>query len=192
MNVRIGFAGVMSTLALVCWSQSSIAQGNCGDLVLTGETGQRFPNARRACLDIVERDGQQYAHFIARITRVQGSAVEAEIKLPDGTYTQPIRFEPEESARVRIEGRSYRYRDLSRGQELDLYVPPSRWAIAVYESEADFATAPAVTLVALEEPTPVVASLPRTASALPLIGLLGALFTGLGFVVARVRRKLGA
>jgi hypothetical protein len=52
----------------------------------------------------------------------------------------------------------------------------------------DFEAAPAVTLVALTEPSPVVSALPRTATPLPLLGLAGVLFMGLGVVVAAVRR----
>jgi hypothetical protein len=159
--------------------------------VFTGDIARQYPNAKNACLDVVTKDGQQFAHFKARITRVRGNTVEAEFKQPDGTYTRPISFTPSPDARIRIAGQTYRYRDLTRGQELDVYLPPNRWAIAVPETEEAFVTARVVTIVALEEPSPAFAALPRTGSPLTAIALVGgllALFGGL----ARVARSRSA
>ena len=194
MHIQIGIGGVATALLAVLWCQPGLAQGNCGDIQFTSDVTSRFPNARNACLDVVTRDGQQYAHFQARIRSVRGNTVEAEFKLPSGEWGRPVTFATDPDARARIQGRTYRYSELDRGQELDVYLPPNRWAFAVHEDpSADFVTAPAVTLVALQEPSPAVASaaLPRTATILPLLGLLGALLTGLGVAVAAVRRKLG-
>jgi len=186
----IGAAG--TTLALL-WTQSALAQPSCRDLTFTGPVARQFPDARDACLGVETRDGRQYAHFNARIRNVRGNIVEAEFKLPDGSYTRQISFTPDPDARVRIAGRDYRYRDLSRGQELDVWLPPDRWEIVVpQDPEQSFAAAPTVAVFAISEPTPSVAAntLPRTASVLPLTGAFGGLLTVLGFAVAGIRRRL--
>jgi hypothetical protein len=187
----VGAAGVILALS---WTPSTFAQQtNCRDLNFTGPIAREFPNARDACLGVVTRsDGEQYAHFQARITRVRGDTVEAEFKLPDGSYGRPISVTPDSSARVRIAGRNYRYSELSRGQELDVYLPPDRWELAVASDPAvEFAAAPTVTLFVLGQPAPTVAAntLPRTASPLPLIGVLGGFLTLLGLAVAGIRRR---
>ena len=192
MQLRIGIGSVVAALLVVFWSQAGLAQGNCGNIQFSTDISSRFPNARAACLGVVQREGRDFAHFQARIRQVRGNTVEAEFKLPDGTYGRPVTFEASPEARAKIQGQTYRIRELNRGQELDLYLPPDRWAIAVVEDPtADFETARTVTFVALQEPTPATAALPRTASIVPLLGLLGALLTGLGFAVTVVRRKLG-
>jgi hypothetical protein len=186
----VGIAG--TTLALL-WTQSSLAQLSCDDLTFTGPVARQFPDARDACLGVETREGRPYAHFNARIRNVRSNMVEAEFKLPDGTYGRPITFTPDPDARVRIAGRDYRYRDLSRGQELDVWLPPDRWEIVVpADPEQSFAAAPTVAVFAISEPSPALAAntLPRTASVLPLAGALGGLLTVLGFVVARLRRRL--
>lgn len=189
-----GLISAATCLIALSWSQVGLAQGDCGDIQFTGDIASRFPNARDACLEIVERDGRPYAHFEARIVRVRGEEITAEFKRPDGTYGTPVAFVPAADARVRIQGRSYRYRELSRGQELSLYLPPDRWEIAVTSADTDFATAPTITTVPLREPSPELAAaperaaLPRTATPLPLMALAGVLFIGLGAVVAAVRR----
>jgi hypothetical protein len=185
----IGAAGVLLALS---WTPSTLAQGNCPDIQFTGPIAREFPNASNACLGVVTREGRQFAHFQARVTNVRGNTVEAEFKMPDGTYGRPIAVTPDPESRVRIAGRTYRFRDLSRGQELDVYLPPDRWEIAVASDPAvDFAAAPTVTTFAVAQPAPAVAAstLPRTASPLPLLGALGGLLTVLGFAVAGIRRR---
>ena len=188
MNTRIGIGGAMTLLALL-WSQAGLAQGGCGDIEFSDEINQRFPGAKEACIEIVERDGRQYAHFEAEIVRVRGNTVEAQFKAPDGTVSNPIAFTPPSGARVSIAGRSYRYSELDRGQELDVWLPPDRWEIAVpRDTSADFATAQVVTPVPLEEPSTELAALPATASRLPWLAVLGLVFLGFGGVLARVAR----
>lgn len=186
----IGAAGVLLALS---WAPSTFAQQpGCRDLNFTGPIAREFPNARDACLGVVTRNGQQFAHFQARVTNVRGNTVEAEFKMPDGRYGRPISVTPDPEARVRIEGRNYRYRDLSRGQELDVYLPPDRWEIVVpTDPEAEFVAAATVTTLAIAQPAPAVAAntLPRTGSWVPLTGALGGALTMLGLAVAVVRRR---
>lgn len=186
----VGAAGVI--LALSCTHPAEAQEISCRDLTFTGPVARQFPQAQEACLDVETREGRPFAHFQARIRSVRGNTVEAEFKMPDGTYSRPISVTPDPEARVRIGGRSYRYRDLSRGQELDVYLPPDRWEIVVpADTEEQFAAAPTVLIFAIAEPAPTVAAntLPRTATPLPLIGALGALLTALGFAVVAIRRR---
>jgi hypothetical protein len=186
----VGAAGALIALT---WTETALAQQtNCRDITFTGPVARQFPQAQAACLGVETREGRQYAHFNARIRNVRGNTVEAEFKMPDGTYSRPISVTPDAEARVRIAGRSYRYRDLARGQELDVYLPPDRWEIVVPgDTEEQFAAAPTVVTLAIAEPAPQVAAntLPRTASPLPLVGALGGVLTALGLAVLAFRRR---
>jgi hypothetical protein len=183
--------GVAATLLALSWSSAGVAQGNCGNIEFGPEITNQFPNARNACLGIVQRGNEQFARFEARIRNVRGSQVEAEFRQADGTWGQPVTFTPPADARIRIDNRSYRFRDLSRGQELNVYLPPDRWALAVAQDDQEFEVAQQITVVELEEPSPqVAAALPRTASPLPLLALLGGLLTALGGAVAGLRYGL--
>jgi len=184
--------GMAGTVLALLWTQSTLAQPSCRDITFTGPVAREFPNARDACLGVETRDGRPYAHFEARITSVRGNTVGAEFKMPDGTYGRPISFSPDQGSRVRIAGRDYRWSELSRGQELDVYLPPDRWEVVVPSDPAQsFAAAPTVAAFAISEPAPALAAntLPRTASVLPLVGALGGLLTALGFAVAGIRRR---
>jgi hypothetical protein len=187
--VNRSIIGAASVLLALSWTESTLAQGNCPGIQFTGAIAREFPNAANACLDVVTRDGQQFAHFQARVARVRGNTVEAEFRLPDGTWSRAVAVTPDAGARVRIAGRTYRFRDLTRGQELDVYLPPDRWRLRW--RRMPFAAAPSVTLFVLSQPAPAeaAAALPRTASPLPLLGALGGLLTVLGFAVAGIRRR---
>jgi LPXTG-motif cell wall-anchored protein len=192
MQKLIGI-GAATALLIALWSPTSLAQGNCGNIVFGSAITDQFPNAKEACLGVVTRDGRQFAYFEARIRSVRGNTVEAEFKQPDGSWGNPVSFTPDANARARIAGQSYRYRDLTRGQELNVYLPPDRWEIAAQtDATAEFETAPTVTFAALEPaPAAQVAALPSTGSPLPLLALVGAFLAALGAgVVAPLRRKL--
>jgi hypothetical protein len=182
---RIGT--IAATVIIVAWSAPGAAQSTCGNIAFSSDISSRFPNARAACIDIVERDGMPYAHFKARIVRVSGNTVEAQFVAPDGTTSRIVEFTPPSTARVRIENRSYRYSELARGQELDVYLPPDRWAFAVAQDPVDFAAAPSIEAVPLREPAQQVAALPSSASRLPAtagflpwLAALGTFLVGVG------------
>jgi hypothetical protein len=195
MRTVTGFGGATAALLVLVWSGPSLAQ-SCSDLVFTGEIAQKYPNAKNACLDVVQRDGQSFAHFKARIVNSRAGMVQAEFKQPDGTYTRPIEFTPPSNQRLRIAGQSLRWNELQKGQELDVYLPPDRWEIAVPDNAPTLAaqTAPVQT-VPLRDPSPTLAAaptsrtLPRTASLVPTFGLAGALLIGLGLFAGLARRR---
>jgi hypothetical protein len=93
---------------------------------------------------------------------------------------------------VEINGREYRYRDLSRGQQLDVYVPPDQWEFHI-PATTNFAQAQNVAVVTplmAQADTPsTVRTLPRTGGFMPLIGALGGLLTAAGFALTAIRRR---
>ena len=169
------------------------AQVTCDDIDFTGPQAQRFPELRNACLGVVTRDGRNYAKFTAELQRIAGNTVYAKFKLPAGGMSDTYKFDVPSDSRVTVDGRQYRYRDLGKGTEVNLYIPDDRWEVHVPATE-DFATATTVAvatpaLTTDEEADDMVAALPKTASPLPLIGLMGGLLTSLGVLLYGVRRR---
>lgn len=192
----IAMAGALSL------SQPVFAQNDCSDLQFVDDILAQFPQAPEACLGIVERNGKQYAKFQAEITRIAGSRVEAKFLMPNGRFTDSFEFHPLSDARVTIAGREYRYNELARGQELNIYLPPDRWEMHIPGTE-DFASSasvavvtpsaaqpePAATAAAAAAPAAPAAMLPKTASPVPLFAVLGGLFTALGAGLVLLRRR---
>jgi hypothetical protein len=174
---------------------SAIAQQtySCSDINFTGRVLSNFPDANRFCKEVVEKDGEMYAHFTAEFVRRSGNQVELRFKNDSGGYhDETLWVDVPDGQRVKINGRNLYVRQLERGDELDIYLPSDRWEVAQYDTHEEFAAAPAVaTYEIVDEPDDAGSSyLPSTASPLPLIGLLGGLFTSLGAGLAwlRIRR----
>ena len=155
----------------------------CSDIEWASVVTDNYPSIADACDAVVVRDGTLFARVQVEVLRVRGNNLTFRVLNNDGTsggsYTQNVGT----SWRANIGGRSYRARDLSRGQQLNVYLPSDRWAIIheTVEEEPD---------VAAEEiavaPAPM---LPKTASQLPLAGALGAGFLLLGVTLTLLRRR---
>jgi len=187
--------GLLASLTLIggfAATQPALAQAGCGDVTFTGSIASQFPEARNACLGIETRNGEQFAHFKGEIVSVSGQQVRAKFKLPGGGYSKTYAFTPKQSSRININGATYRYSDLSPGQQLDVYVPPSRWEFDVPESQSEAqpeTLAAAGSVEVFRVTTVTLPSLPATASLVPLVGALAVMLLGLGAVLALVRRR---
>lgn len=188
MNIRkLSLAGIL--LGSFVSAQPALAQSGCPDVDFNSSITSRFPDASDACLGIEVRDGRQYAHFQAELVGVSGNSVRARFRLPDGDYSDTYAFDVKPEARVEIEGRSYRYRDLERGQELDVYLPPDRWQFHIPESE-NFEVSRTVAVYTPMQAADEGAMLPSTASPVPLIGAAGGVLSLIGLSLLGLLRLL--
>jgi hypothetical protein len=186
---KVALAGLL--LATLGAAGVAFAQSGCPALDFHSSITSRFPDARDACLGIEMRDGRQYAHFQGEIVRVSGNRVRMRFQLPDGTFSDTYAFDVSPDARVSIEGRDYRWRDLERGQPLDIYLPPDRWQFHVPESERfEVSRTVAVFTPLRQEESTGGEMLPSTASPLPLIGFAGGVLSVLGVSLLALRRRL--
>lgn len=166
----------------------------CGEIEFTGRVLSQFPDATRFCREVVEKDGEMYALFTAEFLRRSGSRAELRFKNESGGYhDETIWIDVPEGQRVKINGRNLYVRQLERGDELDIYLPPDRWQVIHHDTHEEFMAAPtATTYEIVDEPDDMGGSssyLPSTASPLPLLGLLGGLLTSLGAGLAWLRMR---
>jgi hypothetical protein len=190
MKKTIGLLASLTLFGGLAATQSALAQGGCGNVTFTGTVAQRFPEAKDACLEMVTKNGQQFAHFKGEIEGVSGNQVRARFKLPNGQYSKTYAFTPDPATRININGTRYRFSELSRGQQLDVYLPPDRWEFDVPQTESFASAAPAdvvriTTITVAASPT-----LPKTASSVPLVGLLSVALLALGTGLTLIRRRL--
>jgi hypothetical protein len=167
------------------------ATATCADLEFSQKILDVLPEANSACLAVVEQGGELFAEFQAEIVRSRGGEVRAKFKRADGSWTETHSFRPDSDERVNIRGRSYRYSQLTRGQQLNIMLPADRFEVAIAEDD-DHMTPQVmmITVVTVSRSVPIMAALPATAGLLPLLGLLGGLLTALGAGMAWIRRKL--
>jgi hypothetical protein len=163
----------------------------------------QYPRLAEGCHEVVIAEGSKYARFQADLVRSnRDGTVTLQFKDRQGRSMDELTLLPAAEQRVSIDGRTYRFSELTRGQELNLYVPEGTYGIAsapgarteqlaqivtepVQVAPADRAPAPAAQLAQADR-TPA-RTLPRTAGPLPFVALAGlmALLGGLGLTIRR-------
>lgn len=135
MKIRMLATAVAATISFQAFAEEQEYVMSCAELAadmsleITDEGRERFANLAGSCMGIVDRDGALYMHTSMVVRRVRGNTVTLYIPANDTT----IEVEPDSDARVDIGGQKMRPRDLSRGQELDLFVSVDKFTQPVLD-----------------------------------------------------------
>jgi hypothetical protein len=97
---------------------------NWGQEVLT-----KFPNAHKACQGVMMRNGEAYAHYIAKVVANEEGTMTVHLIDKAKTPISEIVFVPNPEQTVTIEGRPTKQKDLKEGTTLDLYIQHNRWGL---------------------------------------------------------------
>ena len=155
----------------------------------------RFPNIRQACLDVINKDGQDYAVVKANLVRATPRRMTVQIKRPDGSLSEPIGINVKPNERINIAGKLTPIQDVAIGQELTSYVHVTDPGIALASDVevVEFTPVPATPEPApAPEPAAQVAAapeMPKTATWLPLAGTVGLILLALGAGISLLRRR---
>ncbi len=173
---------IVALLGLVTGPQAYAQEDlTCADITWSSVVTDQYPNIDAACNAVMMKNGQMYARVSVELQRVRGNNLTFRVLNNDGSsggvYTQNVGAD----WRASIGGQKYRARDLNRGQRLNVYLPPDRWAI-IHEDDDGPDLADAIPLAAAP-------MLPATASQWPLVGTIGAglLLLGAGFTLVRLQ-----
>lgn len=168
------------------------AQSTCENVKFGDSVTARFPNVRKACLDIVDKGGVQYALFKADLIRTARNKVWVRFKHGDGSRGETTAISVKPDFRVQVNKRPTRVENLAVGQELTGYArvtePQIALVPAVDTDPLDLEPLPAVPSEANLQSAP---SMPHTAGPLPGLGFLGLCLLGLGaaFSFVRIRAR---
>jgi hypothetical protein len=176
---------ILASLALTL-GMPSLAQNPsplCDDLVWSAQVLAANPDIGKSCQGVYERNNELFAKVKIEVIRVRGNRITFRPEHTDGTTGAPRTITVGQSWRADIAGRKYRASELLPGQELSVYIPEDRFALALDDGAFDGDEE----LYDIEEAT--VVTMPKTASPLYLIAGAGLGFVGLGMVMS-VRRRL--
>ena len=154
----------------------------CADLNWSAEVLARNPDIAAMCQTVYEKDGTLFAKTSIEVVRVRGNTMTFRPRHIDGTLGDSRTVTLDSSWRATIGGRQYRASDLSRGQNLNVYVPEDRFALAF---EDDDGLDDSDMMHEIEDAT----EMPTTASPLFLVGLVGGAFLALGGLLTGMRRR---
>ena len=185
-GLRLRLPIVSALVALAISALASAAETTpsaltCDDFRPTPEALERFPDLQGACEEVVERDGELYAKFVAVVRRATNRSVTLFLPATDHTFT----INPDSSARVLLGGQRARVGELVRGQEIRIYLATSEFAKPDIEEVALVSEEAMLVVLPVVEAPP---ALPTTASLWPAIGSAGAVLLALGLGL-RVRRR---
>jgi hypothetical protein len=171
---------ILGTLLMTATaSAQEVSALTCADFRPTPEALERYPNLAGACEAIIERDGELYGLFRAVVRRVRGNNVTMHLPATDKTFT----VRPDAAHRVVADGQPIRARNLSRGQEIRIYLAVSEFAKPDVEEVAFTTEEDFIIEVEIEE----VAALPTTASIWPTVAFAGLFLLGAGYLLRRRR-----
>src|SRR5210317_2276505 len=137
----------------------------CADLNWSAEVLAINPDIAAMCQTVYEKDGKLFAKTSIEVVRVRGNTMTFRPKHTDGTLGDSRSVTLDPSWRANIGGRQYRASDLSRGQNLNVYLPEDRFALAF---EDDDGLDDSDMMHDIEDAT----VMPTTASPLFLVGLV--------------------
>jgi LPXTG-motif cell wall-anchored protein len=165
----------------------------CERVEFSEEVLARFPNIRQACLDVINKDGQDYVVVKADLVRATSRRMTVRIKRPDGSFSDPIGINIQPNAKLNVNGKMLGIQDVAVGQELTTYVRVNDPGIALASDAevVEFTPVPATpepapAAQAAAEPAP---EMPKTATNLPLAGTIGLALLALGAAIAFMRRR---
>lgn len=176
-------------LALSAPALSQSEAPTCDDLVWAAQVLAANPDVAESCQGVYQRRDTLYAKVNIELTRVRGNRLTFRSQHTDGSMGSPRSITVPNTWRATIAGRDYRARDLLPGQELTVYIPEDRFALAVADDMlADDAE---LELIGIEQAMSVTV-MPSTASNLYAIIAAGMAFIGLGALLTRRRRAAAA
>ncbi len=118
----------------------------------TEEAKARYADLEGSCMGVVDRDGKLFMHTKMVVRRVRGNTVTIYLPATDRTFDIDTAF----NQRVRIGANRVRVQDLSRGQQLNIYVPVDEFTQPIIDEvafetdvEEEIIIAPAVLAVTL-------------------------------------------
>jgi hypothetical protein len=144
---RLTFGAIIALVATAAFAQNP--QG-CAAVKFSDDVLKRFPRAQEACLDVISREGQDYAVFNARLVDVRGNTLRVRFHLPDGSLGPTQSITPPRDFRVLVDGTPTRAADLAPDQDLKAYVEVSHPVMALAPADASQSLV-IVPLVAEEE-----------------------------------------
>ena len=194
MNLKYS---LVALLGLGVSANVSAVEFSCADITFTPEAFEAYEFIDKACLDMVERNGNVYAKLTARVVAQNARTTQVRYRHADGELGPTTRTEQNAAFQTGVAGETVKLADVALRSDANVYVPSAYWApsaayLASLEEEIieEVIAEEIIELAIMEEivEEELAAELPTTASSVPLLALFGGLFLLLGGAL-RLSRK---
>lgn len=188
---------MVSTACLIACAAAATAQTNvdrsftavskdCSGIQWSDRALTTYPTIASACQGVEERNGKIYVKFEGTLKRNVNRGQQLVVDFKDGGE---VTLTPPAETSLYVNGKKTKAADLERGSELNFYIAEDRLAAQFPETETQSARLVIVPIVVHEQESERMASLPSTASPLPLLALGGMLTLGFGGLLTLYRRR---
>jgi len=199
IKIRYALAGSLLVLGVFGAAVSQAAGSftasgtTCRDITWKPEVLAKYPHVAQACQGVVQKGGETYVKFVGTVAN--NSPVGLRMKFKGSN--ESVLIKPTSGQQVSIGGQTYKAREMEPGQEMTFYVPSSRFAASLGDEPQiveviDIVEVPADEPMAAPAAAPAsgeAASLPKTASNLPWLVVLGGFLTLCAAGVTTLRRS---
>jgi len=103
----------------------------CADIEFDSRAVEAYPQVQEACLEVVDQEGNLYAHLRARVIQNWTTSLIVQYWHADGNWGTLTRATPPEGFTVMVGGAATPMEQLTPGQEIHLFVPEGRWEVAI-------------------------------------------------------------
>ena len=159
---------------------------DCGSIHWSDKALATYPTIASACQGVEERNGKRYVRFEGTLKKNVNRGEQLVVNFKDGGE---VTLSPPPETSLYVNGKKTAVKDLERGSELKFYIAEDRLAAQFPETETQSARLVIVPIVVRDQSHEQLASLPSTASPLPLLALGGLLSLGLGGFLRYHRRR---
>jgi hypothetical protein len=187
--MRLSHVAVPVVLLLLATSSSHGQNAAaCQSVEFSPDVLSRLPDAPKSCLDVVTRNGQQYAVIKAKLEEVRGDSVRVRVKNPDGSHGPLTTIKVSPNRKVLINGKPYPLNEVATDQELTAYVRVDTPMIALAPA-ADTEPVEAVPMPAADTRVAAAPTMPHTASPLGTMLLFGVFCLAIAFGLRTLRTR---
>jgi hypothetical protein len=189
----------ISTACLIACASAASAQtsvdrsftavaNDCNSIQWSDKALATYPTIASACQGVEERSGKKYVKFEGTVKRNVNRGEQLVVNFKDGGE---VTLTPPAETHLYVNGKRTPVAELARGTELKFYIAEDRLAAQFPETETQTARLVIVPIVVREQAAEPerMASLPSTASLLPLVALGGVFSLGLGGLLTLYRRR---
>ena len=125
---RISAAICMAILAAPFVATAAEPLG-CDNVNIGDEVVAKFPNIRKTCQEVKEKNGGIYIRFVGEVVAVSSDKLTVCSKDREGKDVQEIEMGWDKGQKVKVAGREMEFSKLRKGDKLDFWIEHNKWGL---------------------------------------------------------------
>ena len=125
---RISAAICMAILAAPLVATAAEPLG-CDNVNIGADVMAKFPNVRRTCQEVKEKEGGIYIRFLGEVVASSSDKATVRIKDREGKDVSEFEMGWEPGQKIKVSGKEMGFSELHKGDKLDFWIEHNRWGL---------------------------------------------------------------